>query len=134
MKITPALMIELPFYEDATSDCEVYINESSEFYKIEKNLIKFIEITKRIAYPRIEHINMRHFFDTYYKGNKIEIPLLQFYEDYYREHYKDHLEKEQKLKYGRNDKITVTNGIDTKIIKYKNFEQMSKNGFYILED
>ena len=37
-------------------------------------------------------------------------------------------------KYGRNDKVTVTNGTDTKIIKYKNFEKMSKDGFYILED
>lgn len=36
--------------------------------------------------------------------------------------------------YGRNDKVTVTNGMDTKIIKYKNFDKMSKQGFYILED
>lgn len=39
-----------------------------------------------------------------------------------------------KSKYGRNDKVTVTNGMDTKIIKYKNFDKMSKQGFYILED
>lgn len=37
-------------------------------------------------------------------------------------------------KYGRNDKITITNGKDTKIIKYKNFGALSKNGFYILEN
>jgi len=36
-------------------------------------------------------------------------------------------------KYGRNDKITITNGTDTRIIKYKNYSQYDMQGYYILE-
>lgn len=35
--------------------------------------------------------------------------------------------------YGRNDKVTVTNETDTKIIKYKNFPQFEKKGYKIVE-
>lgn len=36
-------------------------------------------------------------------------------------------------KYGRNDKVTITNGIDTKIIKYKTFTSFEKIGYHIIE-
>lgn len=35
--------------------------------------------------------------------------------------------------HGRNDKVTITNGIDTKIIKYKNFESFEKVGYHIIK-
>jgi len=34
--------------------------------------------------------------------------------------------------FGRNDKITITDGKDTKIIKYKNYKQFEEKGYYIL--
>lgn len=36
--------------------------------------------------------------------------------------------------YNRNDKVTITNGTDTKVIKYKNFGQFEKEGYNILKD
>ena len=35
--------------------------------------------------------------------------------------------------YGRNDKVTITNGIETIIIKYKNFELFKRMGYYIIK-
>lgn len=36
--------------------------------------------------------------------------------------------------YGRNDKVTITNGIDTKVIKYKNFGQFEKERYNIVKN
>jgi peptide deformylase len=36
-------------------------------------------------------------------------------------------------KYGRNEKIVITNDTDTRTIKYKNFEKYDKKGYRILE-
>jgi len=36
-------------------------------------------------------------------------------------------------KYARNDKVVITNGVDTRTIKYKNFDQYDKKGYRILE-
>jgi len=57
-------------------------------------------LTLRLAWPRVEQATMRHFFDVYYGREARAVSLLQFYEDYYREHFKAHIEKEQKLQAG----------------------------------
>ena len=50
----------------------------------------------------------------------------------------DYEDKQVPLKkdvtYQRNDKITITNGTDTQIIKYKNFNQFESKGYYIIKD
>ena len=82
-------------YEDATAPSMVEIPRS-HFTLIEESLRTFVSTTIRLAWTRTEQATMRHFFDTYYRDSAQRVPLLQFYEDYYREHFKGHLEKRNK--------------------------------------
>lgn len=86
------LIADLYFYEDATSNSSFVISEN-HINTVSECLIKFINLTNHLAYPRTEQVSIRHFYDEYYKNKKEEISLLRFYEDYYREHFKEHLEK-----------------------------------------
>ena len=36
-------------------------------------------------------------------------------------------------KYGRNDKVTISNGSETKILKYKKAESLIEQGWNIIE-
>ena len=120
MEIKTNLKADLPFYEDATSD-STFILSDKLFEELKESLSDFILHTRKVAYPRTEHISMRHFFDIHYKENNDEIPLLKFYEDYYKEHFKEHLEKQQKIQAGNKDeelkKYNVSNPFDLEIIK-----------------
>lgn len=101
LNITSNVRSNLPLYEDATANVFVDIDEK-HVDGIKKTIFDFIEITRKLAYPRTEHANMRHFFDKHYKDEDKEISLLRFYEDYYREHFKSHLEKQQKSQNQKN--------------------------------
>jgi len=101
-EIEKELRGDLTFYEDTTSDCYTTI-PSEALKEIHAILDKYINFTQRLAYPRTEHIAMRHFYDTHYKDNDGEVNLLRFYEDYYREHFKTHLEKQQKVQAKQKD-------------------------------
>lgn len=93
----------LPLYEDSTSNSRVSVNGSKIEYILEY-VSNYIMLTKRIAYPRIDQATMRCFFDTHYKNEDEEIYLLRFYEDYYRLHFKEHLEKISKIQNDNNNK------------------------------
>jgi len=93
---------DLTFYEDTTSDCYTTI-PTEALNEIHVILDKYINFTQRLAYPRTDHITMRHFYDTHYKDYDGEVNLLRFYEDYYREHFKTHLEKQQKVQAKQKD-------------------------------
>lgn len=93
---------DLTFYEDTTSDCYTTI-PAEALNEIHVILDKYINFTQRLAYPRTEHLAMRHFYDTHYKDYDGEVNLLRFYEDYYREHFKTHLEKQQKVQAKQKD-------------------------------
>jgi hypothetical protein len=82
-------------YEDATSNGKVHlpINSTS---KIVENVIKYISLTRKVAYLREEQANMRYFFDTFYSKSESKVGLMQFYEDYSRNHIKPHASKIQK--------------------------------------
>ena len=41
--------------------------------------------------------------------------------------------KNNVIKVGRNDKVLVTKGTDSKVIKYKKFKQMEKDGWALAE-
>lgn len=82
---------ELPLYEDSTADLKVNIS-SKEFDKISDKLIRFVKMTNKLSWPRTEKQTMRHFFDDHYGSEVKEVPLLKFYEDFYREHFKEHSE------------------------------------------
>ena len=85
---------DLPFYEDATADAEFRITLTEGTVTALEHVSEFVELTMPLALPRIEQAAMRHFFDSRYGTEEQAIPLLRFYEDYYRDHFKAHLEKE----------------------------------------
>ena len=65
MEIKTNLKADLPFYEDATSD-STFILSDKLFEELKESLSDFILHTRKVAYPRTEHISMRHFFDIHY--------------------------------------------------------------------
>ena len=87
-----------PFYEDAGGEATL----SLDLGDLETALLDYVRLTSRLAWPRTEQANMRHFFDSFYGSGSSSagsdtdsLPLLQFYEDYYRQHFKEHLRRQQ---------------------------------------
>lgn len=93
--ITQHLRSQLPIYEDATADASIHIGADDAMADAFGRLGELLSLLLPIAAPRAEQATMRHFFDTYYGTGTTSIPLLHFYEDYFREHFKAHTEKER---------------------------------------
>ncbi len=99
-KIGP--LANLPFYEDAGSAASLHLSRS-EMETVTEPLIEYIQLTSRLAWPRSEQATARHVFDTLYSSSgdtandtaNGAVPLLRFYEDFYREHFKGHLKQQQ---------------------------------------
>ncbi len=89
------LRTDVPFYEDAGAAARLRVSAAAR-EGLEAALVEYIRLTSRLAWPRHDHASMRHFFDTYYADGG-PVPLLQFYEDYYREHLKEHLAKQERM-------------------------------------
>jgi lantibiotic biosynthesis protein len=110
----------IPLYEDAKAETDVVIS-TEQLEKAANSIIKYIEATKCLAYSREEMANMRAFFDKQYPEKEKKISLLQFYEDYYKLHYKEHSEKQKKVQYNKNDedlkKYNFINPFDLELIK-----------------
>lgn len=90
---------QLAFYEDATADAVVHIPRSGLTHVVE-HLREFVGLTLPLAWQRLAQANMRHFFDTHYGAETASVALLTFYEDYYREHFKEYQEKQQRARAG----------------------------------
>ncbi|HEX7239406.1 MAG TPA: lantibiotic dehydratase, partial [Longimicrobiaceae bacterium] len=91
----------LPFMEDATADAPASIPRTPETEQVEGALASYVRLTRRLAAQRVDQAVMRHFFDTYYGGEDAgPVPLLRFYEDYHREHLKEHLGKQRSAELG----------------------------------
>ncbi|MEO1370446.1 MAG: hypothetical protein AAFX50_24965, partial [Acidobacteriota bacterium] len=87
--------IRNPIYEDATSSSgEATIRRTAGCQSLEHELARYVELTSRLSPLRGEMATMRHFFETHYGDDSSRVPLLTFYEDYYREHFKAHLKRE----------------------------------------
>lgn len=99
MGITGRLRRDMPFYEDATSEAEARIALTPGVRRVFGTFEEWVRLTSSLGWPRPEQASMRHFFQTFY-GDSPGVPLLQFYEEFYREHFKAHVEKEQKLRNG----------------------------------
>jgi len=84
----------LPYYEDATSDATVRVCDDGEWRRIEAVLTRIVKLTRHISADRAAQINLRHFFDRHYGTTREAVPLLEFYEDYHREHQKAHLARQ----------------------------------------
>lgn len=121
MNILPNSHVVLPFYEDATCDARVSL-PPRVLDPLISRLKRLVCLTARIAVPRAEQASMRHFFDSFYGDQKDSVPLLQFYEDYYREHLKAHLEKSQRLRNGIKDeevrKYDVGNPFGLEVVRH----------------
>ena len=56
-------------------------------------LAEYVRLIRPFIWLLGEQANMRHFFTEHYGSEPV--PLLRFYEDYYREHLEDHLERQE---------------------------------------
>ncbi|WP_329684650.1 lantibiotic dehydratase [Longimicrobium sp.] len=99
MEVTARLRKDMPFYEDATSAAGAQIALTPGVRRAFGSFEEWVRATSRLAWPRAEQAGMRHFFETYYESAQ-GVPLLKFYEDFYREHFKAHVEKEGKQRAG----------------------------------
>ncbi|HEX8430241.1 MAG TPA: lantibiotic dehydratase, partial [Longimicrobium sp.] len=100
MELKGRLRRDMPFYEDATGDATAEVALTPGVRRAFAAWESWTRLTTRLAWPRPEQATMRHFFDTFYKGEHASVPLLQFYEDFFREHFKAHVEKEAKMRGG----------------------------------
>lgn len=102
MEIDGRLRRDMPFYEDATAEASAEVPLTPGVRRAFDAFEEWVRITSRLAWPRNEQATMRHFFQDYY-GSAEGVPLLKFYEDFYREHFKAHVEKEGKLRAGQRE-------------------------------
>ncbi|MEM6794690.1 MAG: lantibiotic dehydratase, partial [Acidobacteriota bacterium] len=80
-----------PFYEDAGGEASLNL----DLAEVEPVLLEYARLSAALAYPRSEQANLRHFFESFYGEAVTSLPLLRFYEDYYREHFKQHLDRQK---------------------------------------
>lgn len=78
----------LPFYEDAAAPTTLALS-LPEMRGALDAMCTLVKHVQALAYPHGEMANMRHFFDQRY-ADRVTVPLLEFYEDYFREHLKEH--------------------------------------------
>ncbi|MGQ0813201.1 MAG: lantibiotic dehydratase [Gemmatimonadota bacterium] len=83
----------LPFMEDMTAPARVILSHEAAASDVLRDLSSYIALTRRLAWPRAEQASMRYFVENYYGPHASAVPFLRFYEDFYREHFKDHLQK-----------------------------------------
>jgi hypothetical protein len=101
LDIAGRLRKDIVFYEDATADARVTASPDA-VQDIRGDLERYIRTTLSASWPRSEQVTMRHFFDQHYEDSEAaSIPLLTFYEDFYREHFKAHLKKERDMRRGK---------------------------------
>lgn len=99
MGVKARLRRDMAFYEDATADAEARIALTPGVRRAFQTFEAWVRATSSMAWPRQEQASMRHFFEQNY-GARDGVPLLQFYEDFYREHFKAHVEKETRQRNG----------------------------------
>lgn len=92
------MRVRAPLYEDAGADAEAVV-AAADLELIERDLAEYVERTAALAVVRRDIQLMRHFFDRHYGGAR-EVPLLRFYEDFYREVFKRHIEQERRAARG----------------------------------
>lgn len=86
--------------EDASAEARAVVVRDPELDALIDDVTAYITLTREMASVRIEQAIVRHFFDTYYGAGVEDVPLLRFYEDFYREHQKGHLERAESLRAG----------------------------------
>jgi len=101
------LRTDLPFYEDAGADARLLLSRA-ETAALEDSLVHYVSYVRRLAWPRHEASVMRRFFAERYGEDAGPVPLLRFYEDYYR----DHVHGEAAAGHDAADAAEVADGAD----------------------
>lgn len=78
-------------FEDAGGNASLVLNLGG----LGDLLVEYVRLIRPFIWLLGEQTNMRHFFTEHYGSEPI--PLLRFYEDYYREHLKVHLERQEQF-------------------------------------
>ena len=78
-------------FEDAGGNASLVLDLGS----LGDLLVEYVRLIRPFIWLLGEQANMRHFFTEHYGSEPI--PLLRFYEDYYREHLKVHLERQEQF-------------------------------------
>jgi hypothetical protein len=76
-----------PIYEDVATDAVFEVNRTAELQLALAEFGSFVAITAPLAWPDSDQSAMHAFFQRQYSGEACGVPLLQFYEDYYRDRF-----------------------------------------------
>jgi lantibiotic biosynthesis protein len=87
--------VDAPILEDATAACRVRIRPGVRLRRATELLEDYARVMSPLAWPRAEQLNMYHYFSMSHPEDA-QVPALRFFEQYYREHFKEHLEKQHK--------------------------------------
>jgi hypothetical protein len=94
---TAVIPNDLPVFEDAALDARCTIPQSPEMTEVLEALADLADLCLPLEWRRANQLSMHHFFQTYYAKRSVgRVPLLEFYEDYYREHFKDALNEKRR--------------------------------------
>lgn len=81
-----------PFREDASAKSgTMTVPVARSTLSLIENMRRFVTATIPLAAPRKLQATMRHAFGILY-GNRTQVPLYEFYEDFYRFHFKAHVD------------------------------------------
>ena len=78
-----------PLYEDVTALANVELRIGRSLRSALGRLEELLSLTDSLGYPRALQRTMCHFFETRFPGEK-PVPLVEFFERFYREHFKAH--------------------------------------------
>lgn len=77
-----------PLFEDMTANAAIQLAPTTGLKEALGDLAEYIDLTTRIAHRRFDQATMRVFFDRAF-GDRRSVPVLEFYETYYRSHYRE---------------------------------------------
>lgn len=79
------------YYEDTTSDQTGVLNRGGHLEQVLQSFSRLLSQLNHLAWPREEQLTLQHIFTQLYSESRSSVPLLQFYEDSFRLHYKSHI-------------------------------------------
>lgn len=102
--------------EDTTAEASVRISVDPPLQKGFEELAQVVEITGALGWPRADMATMRRVFDSHYGPDCDSVPVLQFYNDFYRVHQKEHLARFEKTHSDREQDYDLGNPLGLEIV------------------
>lgn len=99
-------------FEDCGAALQLTIPQTKENTRCFEVLTEWVRRTHSLSYPRSEMAGLRAFFDGNFPDRVGGVPLLELYENYYREHRNEHLTRIDRMR--SNAKDPSLDGYDTK--------------------